>query len=111
MANSKYQFLRHYMARDLIPKGMTPKVPLKIDNPPQALKDQWDETLQDCGAKLLRILMSHHRDQISSFEEMAHDQINQVSHLIMPEFVSNFRNIGNEIEEAIENLIAETSTP
>ena len=38
-ANSKYQFLRHCMARDLIPKGMTPKVPLKIENPPQALKD------------------------------------------------------------------------
>ena len=108
-ANSKYQFLRHCMARDLIPKGMTPKVPLKIENPPQALKDQWDETLRDCGAKLLRILMSHHRDQISSFEEMAHDQINQASHLIIPEFVSNFPNIGNEIEEAIENLIAETS--
>ena len=34
-------------------------------DPPQPLKDQRDETLRECGHKLLRILIDHHRSQIS----------------------------------------------
>ncbi len=83
-------------------------VPLKIIDPPQPLKDQWDETLRECGHKLLRILIDHHRSQIS-YKEMAHDKINQASHIIIPEFVTNIPEIGENFEEAIENLIAETN--
>ena len=84
-------------------------VPLKIVDPPQCLKEQWDETLKECGQKLLRILIDHHKSQISFYEEMAHDKINQASHIIIPEFVSNIPEIGENFEEAIENLITETN--
>lgn len=40
---------------------------------------------------------------------MAHDKINQASHIIIPEFVSNILEIGENFEEAIENLIMETN--
>ena len=82
-------------------------VPLKIIDPPQPLKDQWDEMLRECSHKLLRILIDHQRSQISSYKEIAHDKINQVNHIIIPEFVTNIPKIGENLEEAIENLIAE----
>ena len=107
-AVSKYQFLRHCTSRDLLPKGVTPVVPLKIADPSQSLKDQWDDTLKECGHKLLRILIDYHKSQISSYEELAHDKITQASHIIIPEFVSNIPDIGETFEEEIENLIAET---
>ena len=40
---------------------------------------------------------------------MADDKINQVSHIIISEFVSNIPEIGENFEEAIENLTAETN--
>ena len=84
-------------------------VPLKIVDPPQCLKEQWDEALKECGHNFLRILIDHHKSQISFYEEMAHDKINQASDIIIPEFVSNIPEIGENFEEAIENLIMETN--
>ena len=83
-------------------------VPLKIADPSQSLKDQWDDTLKECGHKLLRILIDYYKSQISSYEELAHDKITQASHIIIPEFVSNIPDIGETFEKEIENLIAET---
>ena len=76
-------------------------VPLKIIDPPQPPKDQWDEMLTECSHKLLRNLIDHQRSQISSYKEIAHDKINQVNHIIIPEFVTNIPKIGENLEEAI----------
>ena len=35
--------------------------------------------------------------------------ISQVTHIIIPEFVTNISTIGDKIEEEIENLLADTS--
>ena len=108
-AVSKYEFLRHCAAIDYVPKGVLPIVPLKITDPPTPLKEQWNETIVECGNKLLRILIEFHLSQIKSKEEMAQDIITRASHIILPEFVADVPNIGDKIEETIEDLLVETN--
>ena len=59
--------------------------------------------------KLQRILIDFHRSQISTYEELVQETISQVSHIIIPEFVANIPTIGDQIEQSIEDLLADTS--
>ena len=108
-AASKCEFLRNCVVRNFIPKGVLPKVPIKIENPATTLKEKWDATLKECGNKLLRALIDFHRGQISELEELAQDTIMKGSHIIIPEFVANISDITERIEDAIDNLQCETS--
>jgi len=92
-----------------LPKGVLPKVPIKIVDPPPSLKEKWEAALMECGNKLTRILIDFHKDQILHFEELAQDTIMKGSQIIIPEFVTNIPDITNMIEQAIENLLCETS--
>ena len=103
--SAKYQFL--FLTNDIIPKGVLPKVPLKIHNTPESLEQKWKDMLKECGDKLLRILIDFHRDQISSFKDLVQETIMQANTIILPEFEINIPSIGEDIEDAIENLIAE----
>ena len=100
--SAKYQFLRNCLTDDIIPKGV---LPLKIHNTPESLKQKWEDMLKECGHKLLRILIDFHRDQISSLEDLAQETITQANTIILPEFVTNIPSIGEDIEDAMENLI------
>ena len=108
-AVSKYEFLNHCTAVDYIPKGVLPVVPLKIVDPPAQLKAKWNDTIVECGNKLMRILIDFHLELIKSREEMAQDTITRASQIILPEFVTDIPNIGDKIEEAIEDVVAETN--
>ena len=108
-AVSKYEFLKHCTAIDFVPKGVLPVVPLKIADPPAQLKAKWNDTIVECGNKLMNILIDFHLEHIKSKEEIAQDTITRASQIILPEFVTDIPDIGDKIEEAIEDLLAETN--
>ena len=108
-ATHKCEFLRNCVARNFLPKGVLPRVPIKIEDPPSSLKEKWNTTLQECGNKLLRLLIDFHRGQISEFEELAQDSILRGSQIILPEFITSMPSITETIEHEIEQLICETS--
>ena len=86
-ATQKCDFLRSCVACNLLPKGVLPKVPLKIKEPPLALKEQWEVTLTECGNKLLRILIiDFHKSQIMELDQLAQNSIMRASHVTIPEF-------------------------
>ena len=51
--SAKYQFLRNCLTDDIIPKGVLPKVPLKIHNTPESLEQKWEDTLKECGQQAI----------------------------------------------------------
>ena len=108
-AVSKYEFLKHCTAIDFVPKGVLPVVPLMIVDPPAQLKAKWNDIIVECGNKLMNILIDFHLEHIKSKEEMAQDTITRASQIILPEFVADIPDIGDKIEEAIEDLLAETN--
>ena len=57
----------------------------------------------------MNILIDFHLEQIKLKEEMAQDTMTTASHIILPEFVTDIPNIDDKIEEAIEDLLAETN--
>jgi len=84
-ATTKCDFLRNHVARNFLPKGVPPKVPIKIVDPPPSLKEKWEAALMECGNKLTRILIDFHKDQILHFKELAQDLIMRGSQIIIPE--------------------------
>ena len=70
-------FLRRCTTYDLIPQGVQVNVPLRIADPPAFLKEKWERTLKECSKELPRILVDFHQRQISKFEELTDETINE----------------------------------
>ena len=108
-ASAKCDFLRICLARNSFPKGVTLKVPLKVQDAPAVLQRKWNDILQECSKQLTLQLVQFHQEQIVQFEQRAESIITDASHHLLPEYITNVPNIPNMIESTIEELLCEIS--
>ena len=102
-ASAKCDFLlRICLACNSFPKGVTLKVPLKVQDAPAILQRKWNDILQECSKQLTLQLVQFHQEQIVQFEQRAEAIITDASHHLLPEYITNVPNILNMIESTIE---------
>ncbi|XP_065913620.1 uncharacterized protein [Dysidea avara] len=101
---SKQTFLSDCIKNKAIPKGVTPKVPLKIIDPPQELSTKWDEILNECGTRLTTALDDFHKAEIAQIELKAAKVIHDASCELLPQFITEFPNIGDILEGTIREV-------
>ena len=102
---SKGEYLHYYLAHNTIPKDIVAVVPIKTLDPPDFLKQEWNQTLKECGFKLIRLFTDHHRNQIVYNKQLAEVIIMRGKNPIIPEVATCVPNITVHRENSIENLI------
>ena len=108
-ASAKCDFLRICLAHNSFSKGVTLKVPLKVQDTPAELQHKWNDILQECSKQLTLQLVQFHQEQIVQLEQRAESIITDASHHLLPEYITNVPNISNLIESTIEEILCEVS--
>ena len=108
-ASAKCDYLRSCLARNTYPKGVTSSVSLKISDAPKDLQEKWTLILKECTKQLTMTLVKFHQGQAAHQKQLAETLIHNVSHTIIPEYITTVPDITSKIESSIDELMCETS--